>query len=114
MRALFVATLMLVLAVPVFAQSGRQTIYDMDTGEFRYFYQNRDGSGYIYDPSNPGHYQYVLPSRRPDRDDQRDQRDRNLEDVCDQLGDAVEALLGCGVEDTERAELRQAVLLVGW
>jgi len=77
MRAFFVAVLLVVLVVPAFAQSGPQTIYTPGQG-FQYLYQNRDGSGYIYNPSGDGpKFQYIMPSRRSyDRDDYSPYRDR--------------------------------------
>jgi len=78
MRAFFVAVLLVVLVVPAFAQSGPQTIIYTPGQGFQYLYQNRDGSGYIYNPSGDGpKFQYIMPSRRSyDRDDYSPYRDR--------------------------------------
>jgi len=75
MKALFVAALMVILTVPAWAQYGGNsgTIYSPGSGSYKYFYQDKDGSGYIYDPSIGGTagFQYMLGGGRntsqPDR-----------------------------------------------
>jgi len=69
MRALFVALLLALLAVPIWAQyDNPRTIYDPSTGSFQYLYQFRDGSGYVYN-RDKGSYQYLV-STRPQQDAQ--------------------------------------------